>query len=81
MIFSRTDPSHANMAPASDKDTIESLRRQVQELKNEVFVNNLICSPKEVPLCLHLFTVKLLNIGDWPFVPYIEIVLFSEVFS
>ena len=46
-VFSRTDPSHANMPHTSDKGTIESLRRQVQELKNEVLVNHLMCKTSE----------------------------------
>ena len=37
-IFSNTDPSQSATKLASDKDTIELLRRQVQELKNEVSV-------------------------------------------
>ena len=36
MIFSKTDPSRTNMPPTSDQDTIDSLRRRVQELENEV---------------------------------------------
>ena len=41
MIFSKTDPSQANMPPTSDKDTnhtIDMLRRRVQELENEVYL-------------------------------------------
>ena len=36
MIFSKTDPSRTNMPPTSDQETIDSLRRRVQELENEV---------------------------------------------
>ena len=35
-IFSHTDPSQSNVSPASDQDIIDSLRRRIQELENEV---------------------------------------------
>jgi len=38
MVFSKTDPSQANMPPTSDQCTIDSLKRRVQELENEVTV-------------------------------------------
>ena len=37
-IFSKTDPSQANMPPTTDSDTIDTLKRRVQELENEVSV-------------------------------------------
>ena len=35
-IFAKTDPSQANVPPTSDSDTIDTLKRRVQELENEV---------------------------------------------
>ena len=37
-IFSKTDPSQANVPPTTDSDTIDTLKRRVQELENEVSV-------------------------------------------
>ena len=37
-IFSSTDPSQSVANLTREEDTIESLRRQVQELRNEVSV-------------------------------------------
>ena len=37
-IFPNTDPTQSATKLTSDKDTIELLRQQVQELKNEVSV-------------------------------------------
>ena len=40
-IFSRTDPSQSTTKFADKKDTIESLRQQVKELKNEVSLTDI----------------------------------------
>ena len=37
-VFSKTGPSQTNLPPTSDSDTIDTLRRRVQELENEVSV-------------------------------------------
>jgi len=36
MIFSQPDSAQWKMPPTSDTDTIDSLRRRVQELENKV---------------------------------------------
>ena len=44
MIFSQTDPSQSNMSPPMNQYTIDSLRKRIQELENEVsiIVDNVI---------------------------------------
>ena len=38
MLFTRTNPSQGNINSSMDKDTIESLKKRVQELESEVSV-------------------------------------------
>ena len=38
MLFTRTNPSQGNIISSMDKDTIESLKKRVQELESEVSV-------------------------------------------
>ena len=44
-IFSRTDPTQSTTKFAHKKDTIESLRQQVKELKNEVSLSSNFALP------------------------------------